>query len=450
MSVDADALYLAEWDLEREGHPAGANGSGWQDPADELWTARPGLTHLHDYARARRASPWAVLGVTLARIVTLTPPWVVLPPFTGGEASLNLYVGLVGPSGAGKGAAEGAAAAALDVDEDPTIAGIGSGEGLAHLFAKRKRGGELEQHTEAVLLSIPEIDTLTALGGRHGATLLPELRKAWSGERLGFSYADYTKRIPINAHTYRLALIAGIQPKRAATILGDEDAGTPQRFLWMPATDPYAPDKRPDCPPPWGWKLPHWPAASDARGLVVLPVCAHAAAAMDNHRLITLRGSHGEALEAHGPLARLKVAAALALLDGRAEVTDDDWDLSHLVVGMSRQTRDRVVEALRRSEVARNRARAEFDAERAVIVEDRVSRVAMQRVAAGIVKRLRRADGWATRTELRRATTSKDRQWFDVAIESLTTSGEVEMEETNVDGAGRDGQRYRVNPGRSE
>lgn len=444
--TDADAAYLAEWEAQRDHATTG----DWTEPADELWAARPVLTHLHDYARARRAGPWAVLGVTLTRIVTLTPAWVVLPPLTGTHGSLNLYVGLVGPSGAGKGAAEGAAADALDTEDDPMVAGIGSGEGLAHLFARRKRGGELEQHTEAVMLSIPEIDTLTALGGRHGATLLPELRKAWSGERLGFSYADYTKRIPINSHTYRLCLVAGIQPRRAGGILGDADAGTPQRFLWLPATDPAAPDGQPDLPTPWGWKHPHWPMASDARGLVVVDVCRRAVAVIDAHRLSTLRGSGADALDAHGPLARLKVAAALSLLDGRVAVTDEDWELSRLVMETSNATRERVVAALRQVEEARNRARALMEGDRAVIVEDRVGRAAMQRVAANVVRRLRRADGWLSRADLTRGTTGRDRVWFDVAVESLVATGEIEAEETNVDGSGRTGQRFRLNPDRGE
>ena len=42
--------------------------------------------------------------------------------------------------------------------------------------------------------SVPEVDTLTALGNRQGATLMPILRSAWSGEQLSFAYADPTQK----------------------------------------------------------------------------------------------------------------------------------------------------------------------------------------------------------------------------------------------------------------
>ena len=177
----------------------------------KLWNARPVLGHIRDFARARRASPWATLGVVLARVVVATPPSVVLPALMGGQASLNLFVGLVGESGSGKGAAAHAAADAIDVG-DLEVATVGSGEGIGHLFVRRTRAGIIEQHTEAVLFDIAEIDTLTALRDRRGATLLPELRKAWMGEQLGFGYADPAKRLTIHEHAYRLGLVAGINP----------------------------------------------------------------------------------------------------------------------------------------------------------------------------------------------------------------------------------------------
>src|SRR5829696_4341629 len=78
-------------------------------PEADFWSSRPVLGHVRDFARARRASPWAVLGAVLVRVTVAVPPFLALPPLVGGPASLNIYVGLVGPSGAGKGAAEAVA-----------------------------------------------------------------------------------------------------------------------------------------------------------------------------------------------------------------------------------------------------------------------------------------------------------------------------------------------------
>ena len=51
-------------------------------------------------------------------------------------------------------------------------------------------------------------------------------------------------------------------------------------------------------------------------------------AVIDKVRLDQLRSGNGHTLDSHSLLARLKVAAALGLLDGRIEVNDDDWQLA--------------------------------------------------------------------------------------------------------------------------
>jgi hypothetical protein len=109
--------------------------------AEDFWSARQELARIRAFARARRASPWATLAAVLARVVAATPPSVVLPPLFGGEVSLNLFGALVGPPGAGKDAALAAAAEALAMPADSFVeATPGSGEGLAHLFARRVKG----------------------------------------------------------------------------------------------------------------------------------------------------------------------------------------------------------------------------------------------------------------------------------------------------------------------
>jgi len=180
--------------------------------------SRPVLEHIRVFARARMCSPWAVLGVVLARVVASVPPFVVLPPVIGSAASLNLFVALVGASGGGKGAAEDAVTL-----NGPDVATVGSGEGIAHLYAHREKG-EVVRDRDAVLFTVPEVDNLVALGQRQGSTLLPQLRVAWMGERLGFSYADKAKALPIPRHSYRMGLVLGVQPGRAG-LLNDADGG---------------------------------------------------------------------------------------------------------------------------------------------------------------------------------------------------------------------------------
>jgi len=411
------------------------------DPApteDVFWDARHVLRHVHDFARARRCSPWAVLGVVLARVATATPPNVVLPALVGTYASLNTYVALVGPSGAGKDAAAAAAEDAIEVGHCETI-GVGSGEGIAHQFVTYEKPtkdepGGLKQYREAVLFNVAEVDTIAALTRRQASTILPELRKAWNGAALGFAYVDKEKRLKLHAHRYRLCLTVGVQPERAGGLLNDTDGGTPQRFLWMPATDPDAPDIAPDQPEPWSadrFRLPNWHSGT------ILRVCQTARNTIDAARLARIRGGEDEALNGHALLCRLKVAALLGILDGRSEITEQDWYLAGGIAAKSERTRHGLVETLRRVKRETNRARGNDEAERTLIVTERVEDDATKRVARRIISKLTRA-GWITRSDLRNGIAARDRNHFDPAVDRLTEAGQLDTE-----GTGR-GVRYRL------
>lgn len=411
-----------------------ASGAGSPTPTvtiddEPFWTARPELDHIRTYARARRACPWAVLGVVLARVIVATPRWVVLPPLVGADASLNLYVALVATSGGGKGASEACAADAVQVGRIDS-AGVGSGEGIAHLFLRREKN-DVVQHREAVLMRVAEIDTLAALGDRKGATLLPELRKAWSGEDLGFAYADPTKALPLLAHTYRLCMVAGVQPGRAQWVLDDADGGTPQRFLWLPAVDPDAPDVPPACPPPLHWIAPRWPTADAFTERSTLRVCDTARATIDQARLARLRGE-GDALDGHALLARLKTAAALAILNGRAEVADDDWQLSEYVSAISEITREGIISHLRREAAFKNAAKAEAEATRAITITERQDAEALKKTCSYILRKLRQNPDGMTRSQFAHGLAAPRRGVLDAALEGLVDTGQILLEEGQV------------------
>lgn len=414
------------------------------DQEDTFWAARPLLTHLHDFARARRVSPWAVLGVTLARIITATPHQVCLPPIVGGKASLNLFIGLVGPSGSGKGAAEAVAAEAFLLGRHVVSHNVGSGEGIAHGYMHRTKGDLVwNDDDHAVLFSVPEIDSLAAQGDRKGATLMPQLRSGWTGEQLGFGYADPTKRILIPAHEYRLCLVAGIQPGRAGCLLDDADGGTPQRFLWMPATDPGAPDTPPDEPRPMSWAGINTGSMASIGG-IRMSVCDTAKDTIRASRLARLRGD-GHALDGHALLAQLKTAAALAVADSRLTVTDDDWDLAGTIATKSAAVRSQVADGLRARLIESNAARADLEAHRAVHVTEAVADAAIRKACTTILRALRREGDWTARSVLYRAA-RRHREHFDAAIEKLEETGQIVADNTARDatGHGGNGARYRL------
>lgn len=400
---------------------------------DDFWSSRPLLAHVQQYARARRVAPWAVLGCVLARVVAATPPVIVLPPLIGGHASLNLFVGLVGASGSGKGAAERVAAECLRLGQTLTSATTGSGEGIAHGYVRREKG-EIVKHNESmsVLYTVPEIDTLSALGARQGATLMPELRRAWSGEQLGFQYVDPTKRLIVDAHSYRMCLVAGIQPARAATLLDDSDGGTPQRFIWCNAIDRHAPDEQPATPEPMTWPRPSFTALTTrdpfGTGRSELSVCDEARRVVDEARLARVRGE-GDALDGHALLARLKTAAALSIADGRCDVSDDDWQLAGTVMKQSDATRAAVAQTLSGAERQRNVMRAEAEADRTMIVSDREHDAALRRACRAVLRKLQAVDEHrANRKTLRTAVQYRDRVLYDEACAKLASTGQIDAD----------------------
>ncbi len=397
--------------------------------ADAFWTARPVLEHMRTFARSRMCSPFAVLGVVLARVIAATPYTVVLPPIVGGRASLNLAVGLIGRSGDGKGGAEAAARDGFSLGERRRTFEehkLGSGQGLAHGYMRSEKG-QAVRHADACLFRMDEVDHLVGLSGQRGSTLLPELRAALMGEQLGFLYADPAKRLEVPGHSYRLALTVGIQPARSGVLLDDSDGGTPQRLIWMPTDDPDAPEVDPQEPLPLTWRVPTWPN--------VLPVCdtarAEVVAARDERR----RG-RGQPLDGHRLLLRLKVAAALDIMDGRAEVSEEAWELAGVVLAVSDRARGICVAALADRSREANDHRATREGERAVIIDETIAEAVLRRMSGVVMRRLE--DGaWRAHADLRRSIRADTRMYFEEAVERLEAAGLVER------GESEHGTRYR-------
>lgn len=434
MSTDPGQLEPIDWhDLDSLDEDS-AEPSG-----DEFWSVWPVLGHIQTFARARLVSPYAMLGVVLVRVAAAVKPFVVLPALTGSHASLNIFLALVGRSGAGKDTAIAAAGDALNVPPFVTV-GIGSGEGILDQFAhwvtgEDDKGGGVEIHTDSVVFTAAEVDTLGALKNRQASTLMPEFRKAWTGTQLGHAYRTREKRLLLPPHSYRLGLIVGVQPDRAGILLDGEAtaSGDPQRFLWLPATDPAAPDVEPDEPDPFTWHPTAWPMASSG-GKVTLNVCPTARDTIRHARRARLRDT-GDAIDGHALLCRLKAAALLNILHGDTQVTDEGWDLAGQLVAISDHTRDRVRAALADKQRRDNRARGAAEAERATIVAETIQAADIQRVCRAITRKLGHAGDWVTHNELRKTLAGRDRGHFDTAVERLTDAGQIKTDEAEYHGA---------------
>ncbi|MDR7383509.1 hypothetical protein [Promicromonospora iranensis] len=408
--------------------------SGDLDPESVFWEARPELAAVRQTARAAMASPWAVLGCVLARVSLSVPPSVVIPPLGNDRsavASLNVFVGLVGPSGTGKGVAT---AAAEDFLATPPGGGrlieklpLGSGEGISHTLIDTDSEGDVTPSIRSVWFDVPEIDTLTALIGRQASTTSSELRKMFSGEGLGFQNSDAARRKIVPAHSYRAALVAGVQPLKAGPLLDDAAGGTPQRFLWLPATDPGAPDVTPPAPEPLSWSSP---VLATEHRRTPLTVAASITAILRKERLDRLREvvTDGNGQQS---LVRLKVASLLALLARRLDVTEGDWQLADYIMHISDRTRTRMRDALRIEAAQAARARAEARA----AFDEHQDDAAVHRTADKILAKLT-TDPTPAST-VRAALGKNLREYIEAAVDSLIRRGLVERLDDEYQGRPR-------------
>lgn len=401
--------------------------------AADWWNERPVLAHIRDFALARMCSPAAVLGVVIERTLATIPPAIVLPPVIGGVGSLNLFCALVGPSGSGKGAAESAAGEAIGFSATIYTAPLGSGEGIAHCYAhyepgKKGEAAHIEDDRDSVLFTVPEIDTLGAIATRKGSTLMEQLRSAYSGERLGFAYATAEKKLMLARHRYRLTLVAGVQPANAGPLLDDAGGGTPQRFIWMPATDRAITTEPLDCPAPIHVPQVHWEALpTDLMGRRLVTIPDEVARTIRATHAARARGE-GDALDGHALFTREKVAVAFAALDGRAGMDSSDWELAGHVMDLSDATRAGIGELLAREQAERQQAAADWELRRRDNAEARILSEKIERVSKLVARKLgAMPDGQAWWGALRRRVTSKDRQIFEDAVYRLVDQHLVEV-----------------------
>jgi hypothetical protein len=311
-----------------------------QEIEQGFWESRESLAMVWQTSMAQMASPWATLGICAARALTLVRPNATLPPLIGGPGSLNFFVALVARSGGGKGAA-GSAADLLIPDSLFQQRNLGSGEGLVRLFDRPKNDDGTQERHEALLINVDEVDTLGALSQRNSSTTSTVLRSAFSGEALGWSYINRAGLGDVPKHSYRLTMVVSVQPKQSATLLREDGGGLPQRFMWVPAKDPRIPDD--DLWPTGPLALPPGSEWLYPRTIVIPEEVKRFIKA--NRRKD--QRDELDALDGHAVFVREKFAFALAVLDGRTEMSMEDWELSGIAAEVSDYARNICREQLR-------------------------------------------------------------------------------------------------------
>lgn len=395
----------------------------------DFWD-RPSLKHIRDAALNRMCAPWAVLAHCVARALAFVPTTAVLPPLIGGDrgGSLNWYAVAVDRSGGGKSAAAQVAKSLIPHSADTRH--LGSGEGLVECywpaFEPPKSGDEefANTHPRAFIFQADEIDTIGALGARTGSTLMPHLRTAFTGGSLGGGYRGRTKQI-IPEQEYRLTLVVSAQPRRCASILADADGGTPQRFMWFPANDPRisAAKARPFDP------ITPLEIATDYLIGKYIPIPASAQKLILEQCELRGKGA-GEALDGHAVFCREKFAYALAVLDGRNQMSEDDWELSGIAADVSNAIRDWAAACVADSATEDAEDRGRLAGVSASAADEEKTRRASERMrAVGRLVMERLASGPMTQGALNKSLNRDARPYLVAALQALQVAEMVTLDE---------------------
>lgn len=396
----------------------------------EFFDATPELNTIYRWARARYAAPWAGFGAVLLRVAASTGPEVQLPGLIGGRASLNLMAAFVAPSGGGKGISDKVARLAwpAEIIERP----VGSGEGIAALFAPPKREGA--EHITRAIISVPEIDTLTGIASRQGSILLAQLKSMVMGELIGQWNASEANSRVVQPHTYRCCMSIGAQPGHCSVIFSDTTGGTPQRVLWFPTTDPDMPAIPADDPEPLNTNLPAWARMSTGTVEIQYGPAEIAETVIAAH--VARQRGDADALDGHALLTRCKVAAVLAILHHRMVVSELDWQLSQEVMAMSDSTRNWILDQAKRAERAKVRERAIARAVGEEFIDQRRLDVVKRRVLKVL------SGGRIARGDLRARMGKKEyRELLESAVSELAIEGAI----IRLD-APQGGTQYALNP----
>lgn len=412
---------------------------------DEFWNARPCLQHIRDAAHNRARSADAVLLFTLGRVAAITHPTIMLPAIAGGRASLNFLGGIISSSGGGKSTAGSVARDLVPIDLKNVVADVppGSGEGLTELYfemvdeedASGKNRKVKRQTKSGAFIYLDEGQALAEMGNRKGATLLPTLRSAWSGEVIGQSNATEATHRVLKAHSYRMAIMVGFQLEYAASLIADAAGGTPQRFVFATATDPSVPDDGPEWPGPL--HIDVRPVQSLGQEISFDTELANE---IRHRSVMQVRGQLvPDALDTHGDLVRMKVAALLAIIDGRLDVTREDWDLAGLIMRSSMAVRSWVIDNARRQAADSEMSYAMKLANRAAIADTTAEDRAVLGGARAMARKVHRMEGeTATRRDLMAAAAGRHKKL--ASVDDMILVAEEKGWITAVEGGWKSGE----------
>lgn len=360
----------SDWDGEnpQDGPPKGPEGGGSSPDSNPerltlpllpraFWEARTTLREIRQAAHSRVVGADSLLCCILARIAAMMPHEITLDTGIGSNnASLNLLVALIGTSGTSKTSSDAVAETYLDTLSALRAIPIGSGEGMAESYMgwapdptdfdtkgnpKKKR----QQVKHNAMFVCDEGRYLVEQSGRSGTTAVSTLRRAATGANLGHANASEDRYRDVR--DYRLGLVAGFQPMSIRPLFSREeiDGGTPQRLLCCSASDRHiTAENTPTWPGFLAWSPPQGAAFT---------VPESVKAEIRDYRIgVQSETIDVEPLDAHRPLMLVKLAALLAALEMRLNITEEDWGLAKVLYENSRGVQDELQRFFHRLDTA--------------------------------------------------------------------------------------------------
>lgn len=398
----------------------------------------------------RMVSPWTLLGGALTRAALATPYTWRLPAIVEDDASLNQLIVHAGASGSGKGAGKAEILEWPDTDPFNLDDGeqrleevfhpitVASGEAFGSLFVETQQAPDPTNPKRKVTVTarirhaawadFDEVDQLTAMGNRQGATLSAEIRKVWSGSGIGTYTKVKANRATVRAHSYRLVVTVAAQPLRCGPLMAEEAGGTLQRVLWLSAdmpelddTDDAEPDNR-----PLGIVLPDFgqgiASPGDDGPVHYFGVAPEIRAEIRRDRRT---GRWNGTEDAHRNLVRLKASAACAVLHGSTEISAEIWEWSGALLLHSTRTRKLVRAALGKANDERRRDRAANNSLQAVETAA-AHEVQVEDVAASLLKQLHKVpDAAVTMSMLKKTQDPGRRPLVPEAVSLLMERGQI-------------------------
>ena len=322
-----------------------------------FWNSRESLKKIYALGRKKVIAPYSLLGMVLMRVMHGIP-WNVYYRSFRGAHPMNSLGAFVGPTGTGKSLTLDIVSDYIAFSDSPTSMGgdgtwtsviePGSGEAIPeHYMAwyedeTGKKRKDWKNSNHSALFAFDEIGMLESRQAREGATIIEFAKQGWSGGVLGRELASGrgTMLLP---RSYRFGLFANIQPARAGILFTASaiSGGLPSRFLFFSTQDSNA-QKEYDDSPATVFRLPqvNWVGVEY---IDALPSMNEA------HKAESFQSVNGglDELDSHLLLTRAKVAVALAVMDGRSELIEEDWELSRFVINHSKETRAHVLQVLK-------------------------------------------------------------------------------------------------------